>query len=109
MTSPQPDEEPDAGIFDAGMAVARRYLSALNSGNHAALNRILCDLAADKDHLTIPTFQAMGAQCLDLADLLEKVGVIDDLQAWLDGCALRSLDDIDGNGDDTPGDGLEPA
>ncbi len=75
---------------------ARRYLAALNAQDHPACNRILCDLAADRDGQMIPTFMAMTQQCLDFAHVLDEFGLLEGgLQTYLDQSALRQLDVVE--------------
>ena len=100
-----PDDEPQPGSrawmeqtaqLDSAMATARRYLAALNAQDHPACNRILCDLAADRDGQMIPTFMAMTQQCLDFAHVLDEFGLLEGgLQTYLDQSALRQLDVVE--------------
>jgi len=69
-------DEHDELAYHAAMATARTYLSALAAEDKAGCNRILCDLGADKDGNTIRVVQALGAQALDFADVLDKVGML---------------------------------
>jgi len=69
-------DEHDELAYHAAMATARTYLSVLAAEDKAGCNRILCDLGADKDGNTIRVVQALGAQALDFADVLDKVGML---------------------------------
>ncbi|MGV0066976.1 hypothetical protein ACRU44_04500 [Mycobacterium colombiense] len=104
MTDERPTPEGFAremALYDVAMATARRYLSALNAGDHQAVNAIIGELARNRDDgMMVRTLMAMTHQCLDFAHCLAALAhhgqpepvVQRELQAWLDGLALGQLD-----------------
>jgi hypothetical protein len=97
---PEPEFRAEMALLDHAMSLARRYLAALNATDHAALNAIMVELAADRDGIALKTFQAMAMQTLHLVQFVDQLSGVElegGVQGWLDGCALAQLDVVEQN------------
>jgi hypothetical protein len=103
---PEDEYRRQAALFDHAMALARRYLAALNAEDHPALNAVMVELARDEDGICLKTFQALAMQTLHLVQFIDQLSGVDlegGVQGWLDGCALAQLDVVEENRRDLQG------
>lgn len=92
---PNPEEyRRQMAHVDRDFATARRLLVAMRAEDSDAKLAILTEVSRSGrgSHVLV----AMAIQCLDFADALDHLGVLDGgVQAWLERAALRQLDVVE--------------